>query len=58
MDSVPGNEIPEIKRNSLNYDYSLRFINIVIQQFRHKSNEKEDFVILTSLFEIPNTILP
>ena len=58
MDSVPGNEIPEIKRNSLNYDYSLRFINSVIQQFRQKSNEKEDFVILTSLFEIPNTILP
>ena len=58
MDSVPGNEIPEIKRNSLNYDYSLRFINSLIQQFRHKSNEIEDFVILTSLFEIPNTILP
>ena len=37
MDSVPGNEIPKIKRKFVDADYSLTFINSVIKQFSQKS---------------------
>ena len=57
MVSVPGNEIPEIKRKFLSTDYPLRFINSVIKQFSQKSSEMDDFIAPSSLFEIPKKIV-
>ena len=57
MVSVPGNEIPEIKRKFLSTDYPLRFINSVIKQFSQKSSEMDDFIVPSSLFEILKKIV-
>ena len=57
MVSVPGNEIPEIKRKFLNIDYPLRFINSVIKQFSQKSSEMDDFIVPSNWFEIPKKIV-
>ena len=53
MDSIPRNKIAEIKCKFLNDDYPFRFIISVIKQFRQKSSEKDDFIILPSLIGIP-----
>ena len=57
MDSVPGNEIQEIKRKFVNADYLLRFINSVIKQFIQKCSEMDDFVITPGLFKIPKKLV-
>ena len=51
--SVPGHEIPEIKRKFLNADYLIRFINSVIKQFIQKSSKIDDFIIPPSFFWNP-----
>ena len=53
MDSIPRNKNPEFKREFLNDGFPFRFINRMIKQFKQKSSEKDDFIILPSLIGIP-----
>ena len=57
MASVPGNEIPEIKRKFINADYPPRFINSVIKQFSQKTSEIDDFIKPPTLFQIPKKVV-
>ena len=52
-------EVPTIKRKSLNADYPARFVNSVIKQFNEKcnGNTQDDYIIPRDFFDIPKLLI-